>query len=258
MWYWRYTQITQNIKRLWSAVAHAFLYSIQKIWWQLRKHYRLTLAAVALSLVVTFLVVVNFSLPSAAMYFANQFAKEQSIGPAVAGSTLGVATAEPATLKIKAINTEAHYIDKRAYVLNEYFRLNGSPLYGTGEIFVNKCLQYQAPKDCTIVAAIARAETDLCKYSSSASYYNCWGFGGAGPNRIRFNSWDESIDRVYRSLSFSYGYRFMINPSLMADTFCGSEPGCTGWGPRVLHFVEEINDLSIHLGMGDLIALRDR
>lgn len=166
--------------------------------------------------------------------------------------------AVPINFKVNPEAQKSSSQDIRAYVLDEYFRRNNSPLYGTGEIFARKCLEYPVPLDCTTVAAIARAETDLCKYGQADSYFNCWGFGGAGPNRMRFQSWEAGIDRVYRSLAFSYGYEYMVDPRRMSRTFCGSEPGCTGWGQRVLFFMAEIDTLAKDLGVGSLFALRTR
>ncbi len=147
-------------------------------------------------------------------------------------------------------------VDKRAYVFDQYFLKNKSPLYGTGKIFVEKCDGYGAPKDCIIGIAIARNETDLCKYNISAQMHNCWGFGGAGPNRIRFDNFDAAIDRLTRSLVFSYGEKYIINPSLMERTFCGSEPGCTNWGNKIKQFINEIDEYSKSIGMGSLLDLR--
>jgi hypothetical protein len=146
------------------------------------------------------------------------------------------------------INTEVKFLDKRAYVLDQYFRAANSPLFGTGKIFVAACDRYGAPRDCTTVAAIARAETDLCKYFNSAEYYNCWGFGGGGADRIKFNNWQESIDLVTDRLVNTYGLKYMIDPSLMEKVFCGSEPGCTNWGIRVKFYMNEISEHARTLG----------
>lgn len=160
-------------------------------------------------------------------------------------------------IPIPIVSTGASEIDLRAYVLDEYFRANNSPLYGTGKIFAAACDRYGAPRDCTTVAAIARAETDLCKYLDSASYFNCWGFGGGGIYRIRFSNWEESINLVTERLVNSYGIRYMIDPSLMEQTFCGSEPGCTGWGNRVKYFMYQISNYSKELGFtNSLFELR--
>lgn len=146
--------------------------------------------------------------------------------------------------------------DKRTFVLDQYFLINDSPLYGAAKYFTDACNRYNAPKDCTVVAAIAMNETHLCKYHNSAEMKNCWGFGGPDIHRITFKSFEEGIDRVTDVLANQYGYEYMINPSLMERTFCGWEPGCTNWGNGIKRFMDEINNLSKDLGMGDLYSLR--
>lgn len=147
--------------------------------------------------------------------------------------------------------------DRRAYVLDQYFLNNNSPLYGTAKYFTAACNKYNAPKDCLVVAAIAMNETHLCKYANSAEMHNCWGFGGPAEHRINFPNFEVSIDRVTDVLANQYGYKYMIDPSLMERTFCGWEPGCTNWGNKIKHFMDQINDLSKSLNMGDLYALRE-
>jgi hypothetical protein len=166
-------------------------------------------------------------------------------------NTESVASVQGITTSVKptAVSTVG-FIDYRAYVLDEYFKYYNSPLYGTGELFVKSCNRYGAPADCTTVAAIAHAETDLCKYHNSADYYNCWGFGGGGPDRIYFDSWAESIDLVTSRLVFAYGLKYMIDPSLMETTFCGDEPGCTNWGVRVKYFMNNISQFPKRQGLG--------
>ncbi len=141
-------------------------------------------------------------------------------------------------------------IEYRAWVLDQYFYENNSPLYGTGKYFVNACNKFGAPADCTTVAAIAEAETDLCKYHTSAEYHNCWGFGGGGEHRIYFDDWNDSISLVTERLVYSYGLKYMIDPSLMERTFCGWEPGCTNWGNRVKYFMKKISDYPEQKGFG--------
>lgn len=141
-----------------------------------------------------------------------------------------------------------HLLDVRAYILDQYFATNRSPLYGTGKMFVDSCDKYGAPRDCVVVAAIARAETDLCKYYTSAAYFNCWGYGGGGANRVQFSSWEQSIDRVTQTLVQKYGIASMNNPTLMEKVFCGSEPGCTNWGERVKYHMRIISEFPRSIG----------
>ncbi len=140
-------------------------------------------------------------------------------------------------------------LDPRVYVLDRYFLANNSPLHGTAHLFVKACDEYGAPRDCVVVAAIARAETDLCKYYISAQQHNCWGYGGGGANRINFPDWETAISRVTRTLVYNYGLESMNNPTLMEGTFCGDEPGCTGWGERVKHHMQQISDYAVTVGL---------
>ncbi len=146
--------------------------------------------------------------------------------------------------------------DKRIYVLDQYFLQNKSPLYGTAKMFVDSCTKYNAPRDCTTVVAIAMNETHLCNYNNSAGMHNCWGFGGPAEYRVTFPSFEAGIDKVTEVLAKQYGPDYMIDPSLMENTFCGSEPGCQNWGDKIKSIMDKINDLSKNLGMGDLFSLR--
>lgn len=153
------------------------------------------------------------------------------------------------------VSSQANNIDKRIYVLDEYFKMRNSPLYGYAKTFVEACDRYGAPKDCLVVPAIARHETDLCKYYMSAEMKNCMGWGGGGEYRMTFNSFEEHINIAYDVLVNQYGLEFMRDPSLMDDTFCGPEAGCKGWGYRVKVLEQEIDDFGVSLGVGRLSEL---
>jgi hypothetical protein len=165
----------------------------------------------------------------------------------------GISTNDPEDV---SLNSQFISLDKRAYILDQYLKANNSPLYGYGQTFVNACDKYGAPKDCMVVVAIARNESNLCKYYGSAEMHNCWGFGGGGSYRMNFGSFEESIDRVTNVLVNQYGIQYMNNPSLMERTFCGDEPGCTGWGNKIKHFMNDINAYGDSLGLGSLYSLR--
>lgn len=156
----------------------------------------------------------------------------------------------------KKFYSGAESADIRAVVFDEYFRRHNSPLLGYGQIFVDACVEYGAPKDCTIVVAIARNESRLCTYSISAQMHNCWGFGGGGADRRSYESFNDAIFKVTNVLAYQYGYEYMIDPRKMERTFCGPDAECVGWGSSILFFMEEINNLSIELGYGSLYDLR--
>lgn len=147
-----------------------------------------------------------------------------------------------------ALESSVQMLDRRAFILDSYFAANDSPLTGTGRLFVDACDKFGAPKDCVVVAAIARAETDLCKYSTSAKNHNCWGFGGGGVHRIVFSTWQQAIDQVTKTLVNNYGIEAMNDPTRMEKVFCGSEPGCTNWGNRVKYHMRLISEYPKSIG----------
>ncbi len=149
-------------------------------------------------------------------------------------------------------------MDKREFVFNQYFKQRSSPLMGLGHLFTNACDKYGAPKDCLATVAIARHETDLCKYNISAQMHNCMGWGGAGANRMTFPSFEAHIDTATRVLVQQYGPDRMVDPSLMETVFCGPQDECKAWGYRVKVFMEEIDDLAVSLGVGKLSDLRNK
>lgn len=148
--------------------------------------------------------------------------------------------------------------DPRVYVLDEYFKTRNSPLVGYAEDFVKECDHFGAPKDCIVIPAIARHETDLCTYYNSGQMHNCMGWGGGGSNRMTFSSFEEHIRIATDVLVNQYGNQYLIDPSLMERTFCGPQEECDNWGNRIKGFVREIDDFGVSLGVGRLTDLRNQ
>lgn len=150
------------------------------------------------------------------------------------------------------VNEEISYKDKRAFVLDRYFLANNSPLYGTGNDFVEACDRFGAPKNCIVVAAIAKNESDLCKYYGSEEMKNCWGYGGPGIHRWTFPSFKAGIDQVTDILVNRYGIEYMEDPRLMERTFCGDEPACETWGENILLIMSQIERFAASIGVENL------
>lgn len=149
-------------------------------------------------------------------------------------------------------NENVIFKDKRAYVLDKYFEKFNSPLVGLGIKFVEACEKYGAPKDCLVVAAIAQNESLFCTYPGSAEMHNCWGYGGPGIHRWRFDSFEAGINQVTDILVNRYGVEYMEDPRKMQRTFCGAEPACEYWGGNILSIMEAMNRFAIELGVGSL------
>lgn len=134
----------------------------------------------------------------------------------------------------------------KGYLFDLYLAQNRSPLYGYGDEFVKACKKYDTPEDCTLLLAIGKVETNLCRTDISARQYNCWGWGGSGSNRILFSSFPQAIDTITGRLKTGYGDRFFNNPSNGALSYCGAH--CTSWGRHVQSERERINAFFIANG----------
>lgn len=159
----------------------------------------------------------------------NNEAAEVSFGElaptATSARVLGASTGE------QYLAPRTYSTSYQGYIFDQYFAQNGSPLYGHGDEFVKACQKYGAPKDCLLLPAIAKVETNLCKTDISAKQYNCWGWGGSGSNRILFSSFPESIDTITRRLMIGYGTRFFNDANYGGLTYCGAH--CVNWGKHV-------------------------
>ncbi len=127
------------------------------------------------------------------------------------------------------INTTQY--SKIAYVFDEYFKENNSPLYGFGQTFVDACEKFNTPEDCTLLPAIARVETNLCTTDISADQHNCWGFGGSGNNRIIYPDFKTAIFDITGRLMQGYGINFFNDPEIGELFYCGGH--CVTWGDKV-------------------------
>ena len=148
----------------------------------------------------------------------------------------------------KGVITVNNDFDYRIKVLDTYFERNKSPLTGYGKYFVKACDKHSAPRDCTLLPAIGYIETRLCTLALSDRQKNCWGWGGAGSNRVIFPDYETSIDHITKqlmSISF-YGTRFFNDPTSAQLYYCGQH--CNKWGGYVQDSRNDINRLSVELG----------
>lgn len=138
--------------------------------------------------------------------------------------------------------------DYRVKVFDEYFARNNSPLEGYGKNFLKACEKHGAPKDCTLLPAIGYIETRLCTLALSDRQKNCWGWGGAGENRVIFPDYATAIDQITEKLMTLpfYGEKFFKDPVYAQFYYCGSH--CDKYGTYVQQAREDINRLSEEMG----------
>lgn len=138
--------------------------------------------------------------------------------------------------------------DYRIKVLDEYFVRNKSPLAGYGKYFFKACEKYGAPEDCTLLPAIGYIETRLCTLALSDKQKNCWGWGGAGENRVIFPDYETAIDEITKKLMTIpfYGTKFFNDPVYGQFYYCGKH--CDKYGTYVQQAREDINKLAEEMG----------
>ncbi len=138
--------------------------------------------------------------------------------------------------------------DFRIKVLDTYFARNNSPLEGYGINFLKACEKYNAPYDCTLLPAIAYIETRLCTLAASERQKNCWGWGGAGENRVVYNNFELAIDDITNKIMTIpfYGEKFFKDARVAQFYYCGAH--CDKWGTYVNQARDDINRLSQELG----------
>jgi len=138
--------------------------------------------------------------------------------------------------------------DYRVKVFDEYFARNKSPLTGYGKYFLKACEKHGAPEDCTLLPAIGYIETRLCTLALSDRQKNCWGWGGAGENRVIFPDYETAIDEITKKLMTIpfYGEKFFNDPVYAQFYYCGSH--CDKYGTYVQQAREDINRLSEEMG----------
>lgn len=167
-----------------------------------------------------------------------EYASVETGSPEVLGASTET---EPAGASLKLVSYQG-------LILDRYFSKERSPLYGHGQDFIDACRKYGAPSDCTLLPAIAKVETDLCKAERgiSARQHNCWGFGGGPATRILYPNFETAIDEITRRLMDGYGTKFFQNPNWGERAYCG--PNCTSWGEKVQSERIRINNYFVSQG----------
>ncbi len=153
------------------------------------------------------------------------------------------------SLNNEKIQSDVGFVDLRVLTLEDFFNHYGSSLAEYSDDFIEAADKYNV-NNWQLIPAIAIAETNGCQTGLSYKQKNCWGWGGAGDNRWEFNSFDEAIDFITRSMINGYGNDRM-NAKDIQNTYCG--PSCAPygwkWARGVNHYVIIINDFGEKYGL---------
>ena len=126
--------------------------------------------------------------------------------------------------------------EARVDVLKEFLGRYNSPLENLSEYIVEISDKYRL--EYRLLPAIAMQESTLCQ-KAPADSYNCWGFGIYGGKVTRFNSFEEAIETIAKTLAQNYHAQGLIEP---IDIMSRYTPSNTGeWAENVSYVMERIS-----------------
>lgn len=159
--------------------------------------------------------------------------------------------------QITKVRTDVGFVDLRVLTLEDFFNHYGSPLTEDSDEFIEACERYEVI-NWQLLPAIAMAETIGCQTGYSYEQRNCWGWGGAEPNRWEFHTFAEAIDLITYRMIRGYGNNNM-NAKDIQSTYCGRT--CMQWGWRwaqgVDYYTKRINDFGEKYGLPRTNEIQD-
>lgn len=125
--------------------------------------------------------------------------------------------------------------DGRIESVRQFLKRYGSPLEPYAKHIVQMADQYNL--DHRLIPAIAMQESNLCKKSRPESY-NCWGFGIYGDKYHYFDSYEQAIETVTKTLANKYVAKGLETPDQIMKKYTPSSNG--SWAFSVNYFMKEM------------------
>jgi hypothetical protein len=126
--------------------------------------------------------------------------------------------------------------EARVDALRQFFGRYDSPLEEYSEFIVETADKYDL--DYRLLPAISMQESTLCKRIPVNSH-NCWGFGIYGSKVTRFESFEQAIETVARTLAHDYRARGLVEPVEIMSRYTPSNTG--EWAENVSYVMELIS-----------------
>ncbi|MDQ5900816.1 MAG: hypothetical protein QG600_394 [Patescibacteria group bacterium] len=126
--------------------------------------------------------------------------------------------------------------DARVETLRQFFAQYKSPLEPYAEKFIIEAEKYDM--DFRLLPSIAMQETNLCKKAREGSN-NCWGFGVYGGRYTYFETYDQAIEVITKTLATKYrDSHGLVTPEEIQKMYTPSSNGSWAFGVR--HFMEKL------------------
>lgn len=125
--------------------------------------------------------------------------------------------------------------DARVLLVRQFLENIDAPLAVYAPNLVSAADKYGL--DYRLVAAIARQESNGCKYIPPESY-NCWGWGIHERGTLHFDSYEQGIDTVTAGLKRYYIDQGLKDPESIMRKYAPKSPGT--WSRAVSKFLSEM------------------
>ncbi len=125
--------------------------------------------------------------------------------------------------------------DARVPIIRAYLKKYNSPLVAHAEKLVSEADKNEL--DFRLLTAIARQESNLCKFIPEDSY-NCWGWGIHKSGTLGFESYDQAIEVVSLGLKQKYIDKGYKTPEEIMSKYTPHSNG--SWANGVTQFMEDL------------------
>ena len=158
------------------------------------------------------------------------------------GREAGAVIAQEPLLPIPAVLGSYHSNiiarDARPEIVAQFLESYSCPLEPYeqyAQSFVKTADKYNL--DFRLLPAIAMQESNCCKKMPDGSN-NCWGYGIYGDQVIHFNSIEEGMDIIGKTLSKNYTTKGLMEPDEIMAKYTPQSKGT--WAYGVLYFMNEM------------------
>ena len=127
--------------------------------------------------------------------------------------------------------------DIRTLALTNFLRDYQSPLAETVDELIKQADLWGI--DYTLIPAIAMQESKGCQKAPSESY-NCWGFGIYGGKVTKFDSYQQAIAQVAKTIKETYIKNGLTNVTLLEDRWAPQSRG--QWSSSINFFIGKIKE----------------
>lgn len=133
------------------------------------------------------------------------------------------------------IQDQIIYEDARIEIVRQFFERYDSPLEPHATTVVEAADLYDL--DFRLIPAIAMQESNLCKKAPLDSN-NCWGFGIYGTKVLTFDSYQDAIYAVTRTLALNYIADGLDTPYEIMTRYTPQSNG--SWAESVEYFMNQL------------------